>query len=148
MLQSKIELRFANSTDIPDASEFVLTAFNDTMMDKECVDTLGSKFTNRLERYGPQNTLLAFDINNNSTIVGFLDLDTEKSTEHKKYIYNIYVLPPYRKQGIAKNLVNKMMSERCFQGDELIIRVSSESEKHFWEKMDFTMDHAVLAKKL
>lgn len=148
MLQSKIELRFAQSSDIPDASEFVLIAFNDTLMEKECVDTLGSQFTNRLEKYGPQNTLLAFDSNNNNTIVGFIDLDTEKSTEHKKYIYNIYVLPSYRKQGIASKLVEKMISERCSPGDELVIKVTSEAEKQFWEKMNFSMDHAVLGKKI
>lgn len=148
MLTSKIELRFANSSDIPDASEFVLTALNDTMMDTECIDTLGSKFTNRLEKYGPQNTLLARDINNNGTIIGFIDLDTEKSTERKKYIYNIYVLPAYRKQGIANMLVKKMLSERCSHGEELIVNVTTEPYKKFWEKMNFKMETTILSMKL
>ena len=84
-MNTAIEMRFANADDIPEASDFVFTALNDNGIQNDCVETLGNEFTNRLERY-PQNTLFAIDNSNNDSIVGFLELDPDKSSNGHHFI--------------------------------------------------------------
>ena len=146
-MNTAIELRFANADVIPEASDFVFTALNDNGIQNDCVETLGNEFTNRLERY-PQNTLFAIDNSNNDSIVGFLELDPDKSSNGHHFIRNLYVLPPYRKQGIATNLVNKMLEEKCASGEELLVEVSNENDKNYWEKLQFTTNLYVLSLKI
>ena len=146
-MSSTINFRFAKSEDIPDASDFVLIALNDIGMQTECVEVLGSEFTNRLETHGPQNTLLAFDTTNNNSIIGFLELDPEKSQKGHYFIRNLYVLPAYRHQGIATNIVQKMLEEKCEPGEELLIQVCNECDLKYWEKLQFTPKSTILSLK-
>ena len=149
MLSSAIEIRFANAKDIPNASEFVLIALNDLGMQNECVEILGNEFTNRLETYGPQNTLLAFDNSNNNSIIGFIEIDPQKSVQNTSYfISNLYVLPSYRKRGIASMLVHKMSEDKCSNGAELIVQVCNEDDRKFWEKLNFSVKNTILSLKL
>lgn len=146
-MTSAIELRFAKHKDIPEATDFVLIALNDTGMENECVDLLGNEFTNRLETYGPENMLLAFDNNNNNSIVGFLELNPEKFREGHYVIKDIFVLPSYRGQGIAKSLVQKMLKEKCFHGEELVVEISKEDDLKHWEHLKFIPKSTILKLK-
>lgn len=146
-MSSTIELRFANANDIPDATDFVLVALNDLGMQNDCVEVLGSKFTNRLETYGPQNTLLAFDQSNNDSIIGFLEIDPIKSTKGQFFISNLYVLPNYRHRGIATSLVRKMLEDKCQPGEELLVQVCKEDDIKYWEKLEFTPKSMILSLK-
>lgn len=147
-MSTAIELRFAKHKDIPDATEFVLLALNDTGMENECVELLGNEFTNRLETYGPENMLLAFDKNNNDSIIGFLELNPEKFSEGHYAIKDIFVLPAYRGQGIAKGLVQKMLEEKCSHGEELVVEISKEEDLKHWEKLQFTPKSTIMKIKL
>ncbi len=146
MMNTIVELRFVETNDIPEASEFVLMALNDMGMQNDCIDLLGSEFTDRLQRF-PKNILLAFDKSNNDTIIGFLEIDPDKSTPGHIVIKNLYVLPAYRKQGIATSLVNKMIEQKCSVGDELHVEVSNENDKRYWEKLQFKTKTMVLSLK-
>lgn len=147
MLSCSIELRFANAEDIPDATEFVLLALNDIGMQNECVEILGSKFTDRLESYGPQCTLFAFDNNNNNSIIGFLEIDPVKCKDGHYFISNIYVLPSYRHQGIATRLVHKMLETKCKDGEELLVEACHDCDLKYWEKLEFTPKSTILSLK-
>lgn len=146
MMNSILEFRNATSSDIPEASEFVLMALNDIGMQNDCVELLGSEFTNRLQR-DPQNTLLAFDKSNNNQIIGFLEIDSDKSSPGHYFIKNLYVLPAYRKKGIATNLVHRMLEEKCTSGDEVHVEVYNDNDKRYWEKLQFETKHMVLSIK-
>lgn len=140
-------MRFAGEKDIPDASDFVLTALNDAGIQNDCVEVLGNEFTNRLET-SPNYTLFAFDKSNNDAIIGFLELDIGKTTPGHYFIKNIYVLPTYRKQGIATNLVNKMLEVKCKPGEELFVEVSNDNDKKYWENLHFATNLFVLSLKI
>ncbi len=146
-MSSAIELRFAKTEDIPDATEFVLLALNDTGMENNCVELLGNEFTNRLETYGPDNMLLAFDKNNHDSIIGFLELNPEKFRKGRFVIKDIFVLPAYRGQGIAKNLVNTMLKEKCPHGEELVVEINKEEDLRHWEKLKFSPKSTILSLK-
>ena len=147
MMSATVELRFANAKDIPDAADFVLIALNDIGMQTECVEVLGTEFTNRLETYGPQYTLLAFDKSNNDSIIGFLEIDPEKSKKGHYFISNLYVLPAYRHQGIATMLVQKMLESKCEPGEELLVQVCNECDLKYWEKLEFKTKSTILSLK-
>lgn len=146
MMNTILDFRTATSTDIPEASEFVLMALNDIGMQNDCVELLGSEFTNRLQRF-PQNTLLAFDKSNNEAIIGFLEIDPDKSSPGNYFIKNLYVLPAYRKKGIASNLVSRMIQEKCTSGDEVHVEVCNENDRRYWEKLQFETKGMVLSLK-
>lgn len=147
MMSSTIELRFARSEDIPDASEFVLLALNDNEMQSECAEVLGSDFSEHLETYGPQNILLAFDNTNNHAIVGFLEINEERSIQGQYCISTLYVLPAYREQDVARSLVQKMLEEKCSPGEELLIQACHECDLKYWKDLGFAPKSTVLSLK-
>ncbi len=147
MMSSTIELRFACADDIPDATDFVLLALNDVGMQDGCAELLGSEFINRLEIQGPQNTILALDKSNNDSIVGFLEINPEKSVKGHCFISTIYVLPSYRNQDIEKSLVHKMLEEKCQPGEELLVQVCLDCDLKYWEKLDFKPKSTILSLK-
>jgi ribosomal protein S18 acetylase RimI-like enzyme len=63
------------------------------------------------------------------------------------FISNIFVLPAYRKQGIATRLVKKMLQEKCSNGAELLVQVSTDSELKYWENLHFIIKETVLSLK-
>jgi len=147
MMSSTIELRFARTEDIPNASEFVLLALNDNEMKSECAEELGSDFASHLETYGPQNILLAIDKNNNDTIVGFIEINPERSIKGQYCISNLYVLQAYRNQTITRSLVQKMLEEKCAPGEELIIQACHECDLTYWKDLEFTPKSTILSLK-
>ena len=147
MMTSSIELRFASVKDFANVEEFVLLALNDIKMQNDCVEILGSKFTNQLETYDLQCTLFAFDKNNNDGIVGFLEIDPLKCKSGHFFISTIYVLPSYRKQGIATSLVQKMLEVKCKPGEELLVEACHDCDLKYWEKLKFIPKSTILSLK-
>lgn len=147
MMSSTIELRFARSEDIPDASDFVLLALNDNDMQSECAELLGTDFADHLQTYGSQNILLAFDTTNNHAIVGFLEINEEKSIKGQYCISYLYVLPAYRNQDIAQSLLQKMLEEKCSPGEELLIQTCHECDLKYWKDLGFAPKSTILSLK-
>ena len=149
MTETSIEVRFANKTDIANVTEFALIALSDSSMLAKFAQDIGSEFTHRLETTGPQNTILAIDKKNNNAIVGFSEVDPERSKTGKYYFLSgLYVLPDYRSKGIASKLVRRMLEEKCKNGEELIVQAFNESEKKVWEKLLFSVKSTTLSLKL
>lgn len=149
MTETSIEVRFANKTDIANVTEFALIALSDSSMLAKFAQDIGSEFTHRLETTGPQNTILALDKKNNNAIVGFSEVDPERSKQGKYYFLSgLYVLPDYRSKGIASQLVRRMLEEKCKNGEELIVQAFNESEKKVWEKLLFSVKSTTLSLKL
>ena len=149
MTEPLIEVRFAQESDIPNVTEFALIALNDSSMLAKFAQDIGSEFTHRLETTGPENTILAIDKNNNNAIIGFSEVDPERSKPGKYYfLTGLYVLPNYRGKNIATNLVRKMLEEKCKNGEELLVQAFNESEKKVWENLLFKVKTTTLAMKL
>ena len=149
MTEPSIEVRFATKTDIANVTEFALIALSDSSMLAKFAQDIGSEFTHRLETTGPQNTILAIDKKNNNAIVGFSEVDPERSKTGKYYFLSgLYVLPDYRSKGIASKLVRRMLEEKCKNGEELIVQAFNESEKKVWEKLLFSVKSTTLSLKL
>ena len=149
MSQPSIEVRFAHVSDIPNVTEFALIALNDSSMLAKFAQDIGSDFTHRLETTGPENTILAIDKNNNNAIVGFSEVDPENSKPGKYYLLTgLYVLPSYRGKGIASMLVQKMLEEKCANGEELHVKAFNDAEKIVWEKLTFGVKTTTLSRTL
>ncbi len=149
MSSESIEIRFASSADIPNVTEFALIALSDSSMLAKFAQDIGSDFTHRLETTGPQNTILALDKNNKNAIIGFAEVDTKRSKPEKYYFLSgLYVLPNYRSKGIATKLVNKMLTEKCSKGEELIVDAFNEAEKKVWENLNFKVHTYNLSRKI
>jgi ribosomal protein S18 acetylase RimI-like enzyme len=148
-MTSHIEIRFASAKDIPNVTEFALIALNDSSMLAKFAQDIGSEFTHRLETTGPSNTILALDKNDNNAIVGFSEVDPERSKPGSHYFLSgLYVVPSHRNQGIASKLVKKMLQEKCSGGEELIVKAFNDAEKKVWEKLLFSVKSTTLSMKL
>ena len=146
---SNIEVRFAHASDIPNVTEFALIALNDSSMLAKFAQDIGSDFTHRLETTGPENTILAIDKDNNDAIIGFSEIDPERSEPGKFYVLTgLYVLPSHRGKGIAHRLVQKMLESKCSQGEELLVQAFNESEKKVWEKLLFNVKITTLKRTI
>lgn len=149
MSLESIEIRFASAQDIPNVTEFALIALNDSSMLAKFAQDIGSDFTHRLETTGPENTILAIDKENKNAIVGFSEVDPEQSKPGKYYLLTgLYVLPSYRSKGIGVKLVDKMLQEKCSNGEELIVDAFNDSERKIWEKLNFSFKKMELSRKL
>ena len=149
MSSDSIEISFASSEDIPNVTEFALIALNDSSMIAKFAQDFGSDFTHRLETTGPQNTILAIDKDNKNAIIGFAEVDPERSKPGKYYFLSgLYVIPNYRGRGIATKLVDKMLTEKCSGGEELIVDAFNESERKVWENLKFTVHTYNLSRKV
>lgn len=148
MMSSNIKVRFANDADSATVSEFVFTALNDSSILRGCSEHIGSEFLNRLETE-KQNLLLATDTQNDNSIIGFLEIDLNRSINNQTYfIANIYVLPQYRRKGIASILVQTMLQEKCTHGEELVVEATSEQERKYWDNLHFYTKSMFLNLKL
>lgn len=148
-MTAEIEIRFANKSDIPNVTEFALIALNDSSMLAKFAQDIGSELTHRLETTGPENTILAIDKSNNNAIIGFSEVDPERSKPNKYFfLTGLYVLPAYRSKGIATQLVRRMLEEKCKNGEELIVQAFNDSEKKVWEKLMFSVKSTTLGMKL
>ena len=148
MSDESIEIRFASAADIPNVTEFALIALNDSSMLAKFAQDIGSDFTHRLETTGPENTILAIDKSNKNAIIGFSEIDPERSKPGEYYILTgLYVIPSYRSKGIGQQLVNKMLEEKCKNGEELIVNAFNDSERKVWEKLNFSIQKMSLSMK-
>lgn len=147
--ENDIEIRFAHASDIPNVTEFAYLALNDSSMLAKFAQDIGSDFTHRLETTGPENTILAIDTNSNNAIIGFSEVDPERSKPGQYYfLTGLYVLPSYRGKGIASRLVKKMLEEKCSGGEELLVQAFNDSEKKVWENLLFKVKTTTLSMKL
>jgi GNAT superfamily N-acetyltransferase len=109
---------------------------------------IGSEMMKRFQTTGPQNTLLALDKAHNNSIIGFIEIDPERSIEGECYFLSgLYVLPSYRHKGIASKLVQKILELKCTKGEELIVKAFSEKEKRVWESLMFKVKSTTLSLK-
>lgn len=142
-----IEVRFAHAEDIPNVTEFALIALNDSSMLAKFAQDIGSELTHRIETTGPQNTILAIDTENKNAIIGFAEVDPERSQPGEYFFLSgLYVLPSYRSKGIATQLVQKMLEEKCTNGEELHVQAFNEAEKIVWEKLAFSVKTMTLSR--
>ena len=142
-----IEVRFATAEDVPNVTEFALIALNDSSMLAKFAQDIGSELTHRLETTGPQNTILAIDTENKNSIIGFAEVDPERSKPGKYYfLTGLYVIPSYRSKGIATQLVKKMLDEKCANGEELHVQAFNDAEKKVWEKLAFSVKTMTLSR--
>ncbi len=147
MTDSTIEVRFATADDVPNVTEFALIALNDSSMLAKFAQDIGSEFAHRIETTGPQNTILAIDTANKNSIVGFSEVDPERSKPGSYYyLSGLYVLPAYRSKGIATRLVQKMIEEKCKNGEELHVEAFDDAEKKVWENLDFSVKTMTLSR--
>lgn len=144
-----IDIRFAKEEDIANVTEFALIALSDSSMLAIFASDIGSDMMNRIQTTGPQNTILAIDKNDDNAIIGFSEVDPERSEVGKYYFLSgLYVLPNYRGKGIAQKLVKRMLEDKCSQGEELIVSAFSQAERRVWEKLMFKVKLTTLSLKL
>lgn len=149
MTESTIEVRFATADDVPNVTEFALIALNDSSMLAKFAQDIGAEFTHRIETTGPENTILAIDKANKNSIVGFSEVDPERSKPGKFYfLTGLYVIPSFRSKGIATQLVQKMLEEKCKNGEELFVQAFDDSERKVWEKLNFSFKTMTLSRTL
>ena len=147
-LDLELEIRFAKDEDVENVTEFALIALNDSSMLTVFASDIGSDMMNRIQTTGPQNTLLALNKNDNNAIIGFAEVDPERSVEGKYYFLSgLYVLPTFRNRGIASKLVRKMLTDKCPNREELIVTAFDEKEKQVWETLMFKLKSVTLSLK-
>ena len=143
-----LEIRNPTFNDIPEAIEFVNLALQDPTLLPDCSEFIGASLITNLETK-PQNFLVAIDKYNNDFIIGFLEINPDQSEVNKYFcITRIYVLPQFDKQEIASALVQRLLEEKCINGEELIVQVCNECERKYYEDLHFLAKSSVLSMKL
>lgn len=92
--------------------------------------------TDKFIKRNPSTCLVAI---NNSLIVGVIMVGNDG---RRGYIYHTAVHPSYRKQGIAKKLVDKAMNELSSLGinkASLVVFDRNKTGNEFWESLGFTV---------
>lgn len=140
-----IEIRFASEEDVDSVTEFALIALNDSNMLTKFASDIGSDMMKRFHTTGPQNTLLAIDTEKGDAIVGFAEVDPERSKPGKYYfLTGLYVQQDYRNLGLGKKLVRQMLKEKCQKGEELRVASFNNQDQRVWESLDFKIKSTTL----
>jgi ribosomal protein S18 acetylase RimI-like enzyme len=58
------------------------------------------------------------------------------------YILNMYTIPPYRRKGLARSLLERLIEECKKMGVKRIWLHSSDDGKPLYSKMNFTLNHS------
>ena len=92
-----------------------------------------------IERFLKRNPETCFVAETDQTIIGVIIVGNDG---RRGYIYHAAVNPQYRKQGIARQLVNSAMQalEQCgINKVALVVFEKNENGNAFWEKIGFTV---------
>ncbi len=136
-----IVCRFADPRDMDSVIEFALMAINDNELPSFALD-VGEDLAERIRKGGSENIVIAEDPKMDSRIVGYLELDPQRTRKGKAfYIRGIYVLPEYRGQGIASKMISLMREKLCCHGEQLRVEALTENELRFWRKLGFKIHH-------
>ena len=92
-----------------------------------------------IERFLKRNPETCFVAETDQTIIGVIIVGNDG---RRGYIYHTAVNPQYRKQGIARQLVNRAIQalEQCgINKVALVVFEKNENGNAFWEKLGFTV---------
>ena len=92
-----------------------------------------------IERFLKRNPETCFVAETDQTIIGVIIVGNDG---RRGYIYHTAVNPQYRKQGIARQLVNRAMQalEQCgINKVALVVFEKNENGNAFWKKIGFTV---------
>ncbi len=139
-----IRYRVAVPEDHEKVIEFALQALYDAKLPKFAQD-VGDELIERIKSGEAGNVIIAEDLTAGNKIVGYLEIDSNRSKKGKAfYIGAIYVLPEYRRKHVGKNLFNTMLREKCKNNEQIRVEALTESEMRFWKRLGFRIHHYAL----
>ena len=136
-----IRYRVAVPEDHEKVVEFAMQALYDAKLPRFAQD-VGEALVERIKSGEPGNVIIAEDITADNMIVGYLEIDANRSKPRKAfYIGGIYVLPEYRRRHVGKNLFLTMLKEKCKHDEQIRVEAITEDELRFWKSLGFKIHH-------
>ncbi|MCH8906027.1 MAG: GNAT family N-acetyltransferase [Candidatus Heimdallarchaeota archaeon] len=144
-LTSRIEYRFATKEDQESIYDFAMRAIAESILPRFAEDA-GEDLSERITNGDPHNVAIATDLDLDSGIVGFIEIDPSRSNKKSEvYIRGIFVLESHRRMGIGNKLIKMMLEEHSRRGDQLFVEAFTEDGLRFWQSFGFKIDHFALS---